>query len=77
MERYRLALAEYMAEQQPVRMAEGGIVSQADYNAFTQAVYDMIAAGTLTTDQQVTDALAGSLGVFLDRGDVFEPEKLA
>lgn len=76
MERYRRALAEYMTEQQPVRMAEGGIVSQADYNAFTQAVYDMIAAGTLTTDQQVTDALAGSLGVFLDRGDVFEPEKL-
>lgn len=76
MERYRRALAEYMAEQQPVRMAEGGIVSQADYNAFTQAVYDQIAAGTLTTDQQVIDALAGSLGVFLDRGDVFEPEKL-
>ena len=76
MERYKQALAQYMAEQQPMRMAEGGMVSQADYDAFTQGVYDQIARGEITTDQQVNDALAGSLNVFSAGGNVFEPEKL-
>ena len=71
MERYRRALAQYMAEQQPMKMATGGL-TQSDYNTFVDDVYANVVAyygdNIDGANQYIADRIRESIAGFADAG---------
>lgn len=71
MERYRRALAQYMAEQQPMKMATGGL-TQSDYDTFVSDVYANVVAyygdNIDGANQYIADRIRESIAGFADAG---------